>query len=58
MVFAALGAAELLAHHPQDGPSRDLLRATVTAIGPIRPIPRGRGRNRGSATRTRPSPRP
>jgi hypothetical protein len=39
MVFAALGAAEVLAHHPQDGPSRDLLRDAVTAIGPIPAAP-------------------
>jgi len=35
MVFAALGAAEVLARHPQDGPSRRLLDDAVRAIGPI-----------------------
>jgi len=35
MVFAALGAAEVLARQPQDGPARRLLDATVSAIGPI-----------------------
>ena len=35
MVFAALGAAEVLTRHPQDGPSRRLLGATVSAVGPI-----------------------
>jgi hypothetical protein len=35
MVFAALGAAEVLVPHPDDGPSRQLLRDAVAAIGPI-----------------------
>jgi len=39
MVFAALGAAEVLARNPRDLPSRDLLDATVAAIGPIPTAP-------------------
>jgi hypothetical protein len=35
MVFAALGAAEMLARKPQDAPSRQLLDAAVIAVGPI-----------------------
>lgn len=35
MVFAALGAAEVLAGDPTDGPARTLLAAAVPAIGPI-----------------------
>jgi hypothetical protein len=35
MVFAALGAAEVLATDPTDGPARALLAAVVPAIGPI-----------------------
>ncbi len=37
MVFAALGAAEMLFRFPQDVPARQLLKAAVTAIGPIPP---------------------
>lgn len=35
MVFAALGAAEVLVPYPHDDPARQLLGAAVTAIGPI-----------------------
>ena len=39
MVFAALGAAEILTRHPRDLPARHLLAATVAAIGPIPATP-------------------
>lgn len=35
MVFAALGAAEVLAHDPEDESAHELLAAVVPAIGPI-----------------------
>jgi hypothetical protein len=35
MVFAGLGAAEILADHPGDEPARELLRSAVATVGPI-----------------------
>jgi hypothetical protein len=37
MVFAALGAAEVLTRFPADEPARALLGAALTAIGPVPP---------------------